>query len=49
MVTTDNPKREKLLISSMSGIVAIVISMGNVIKRSTSSAANDGEVVITCT
>jgi len=49
MVTTDRPKREKERISSIFGMVAIVISMGNVIKRSTSCAASVGDDVITCT
>ena len=47
MVTTDSPKREMDLISVTLGILAMAISKGLVIKRSTSWAASEGEVVTT--
>jgi hypothetical protein len=49
IVTRDNPKREKERISMIPGTLAVACSMGNVMRRSTSGAAKEGDTVITCT
>ena len=47
MVTTDNPKREKLRNDFNPGILLFTCSIGKVISLSTSGAPNAGAMVIT--
>jgi hypothetical protein len=48
-VTTDSPNLEIDLSSIISGILATAISIGEVIKLSTSYTARDGAIEMTCT
>ena len=47
MVTRDNPKREKLLISFSPSILLLACSIGKVTSRSMSVAPKDGAMVMT--